>query len=215
MFEFVEREFSPDRAVYGIDEAGRGPLAGPLSLGLVQFTSQQLQEIETGTFLTGLGDSKKLTQKTRKRLQQVIEQECFFRQVFVSNASIDRFGLSYCIFRGIMKLTRGLRKENSVFLIDGNYKFEKFIEGRETFHYRSIIGGDTKVPSISAASIIAKERRDAYMRTLAESYPLYGFSSNMGYGTKQHRDSLLQYGVSKYHRKSFLKDIINSPLLFG
>lgn len=190
-------------------------MAGPISLGLVHLSNQQLADFESGIFLEGLNDSKKLRPQKRKKLNTILENQCFYRHTFISHKSIDRFGLSLCICKGIERLVRGLDRSESIFLIDGNYKFEKFLKAGEIFFYRSIVKGDSRVPSIAAASIIAKERRDAYMRVLSSRYPEYGFHANMGYGTKNHVEAIRKHGVCKFHRKSFLKETMDSPGLFN
>lgn len=215
MFDLVERDFSPSRTIFGIDEAGRGPLAGPLSMGLVHLTESQLSEIRKGNFLKGLNDSKKLSPKKRNLLRYEIEQNCLFRVAMISHRSIDRFGLSICIYKAILRLIRGFQPSKIFLLIDGNYRFEKYMNQKDKFEYQSIIQGDSRVYSIAAASIIAKEKRDEFMRNLSMRFPEYGFENNMGYGTLQHREAVKKIGFCRYHRLSFFSSGEESPGLFS
>lgn len=201
--QFVERNPPPGQTIYGIDEAGRGPLAGPLSLAIVSFSTEILSQIESGAILTGLNDSKKLTPHKREKLYKEILPISTWRHVFLSNRSIDRFGISHCIFKGIRKLIRDFLSPSSLFLIDGNYTFEKRFTREFSFSYVSIIKGDSKIITIAAASIVAKVKRDDYMRNLSIRFPHYKFESHFGYGTAVHRELIRTHGLTKYHRKTF------------
>ena len=209
----MEKDFFP-QTVYGIDEAGRGPLAGPLSLALVNFSREQLNEIHSQSLFMGLNDSKQLSSRKRKSLHTQIQSSAFYKHVFVSNKSIDRFGISFCIFRAIIMLIREIDLKDSILLVDGNYKFEKYFKSYRNFPYQSIIGGDSKVASIAAASIVAKENRDRYMVNLSSKYPQYGFETHMGYGTKKHLENIKKFGISRYHRRSYIHDAPDEPMLF-
>ncbi|MCE9500787.1 MAG: ribonuclease HII [Leptospira sp.] len=197
-----ELNFDPDKEICGVDEAGRGPLAGPLSLSMVYYSREALGNIFSGTILTELNDSKKLTAKTRERLYPEIHSHAsgVFHQ-FVSNNFIDQFGLTYSIFYGIDKMVSRSKLKAPFLLIDGNYNFSKF---NPKWKYQSIIKGDTKVASIASASIIAKVKRDSFMTSLNPKFPNYDFSSHKGYGTKKHLKEIETSGYSKIHRKSFL-----------
>jgi ribonuclease HII len=203
----------PKQTIFGIDEAGRGPLAGPLSLALVTFSPLALSEIESGKALSGLNDSKKLSFKKRNSLYTEILELGICRHVFISNRSIDLFGISYCIYKGILKLVKEFNTPNSLFLIDGNYKFEKKFSEQFSFSYQSVIKGDSRIITIAAASIIAKVRRDLLMIQLAEKFPGYGFEKNMGYGTARHLESISTLGLTKYHRKTYYHP--EEPSLFS
>ena len=203
----------PKQTIFGIDEAGRGPLAGPLSLALVTFSPLVTSEIKSGKVLSGLNDSKKLSAKKRNSLYSEILTLGTCRHTFISHRSIDLFGISRCIFKGILRLVRDFNTPKSLFLIDGNYKFEKRFSNKSSFSYQSIIKGDSKIITIAAASIIAKVRRDSFMIKLAEKFPGYGFDKNMGYGTSRHLESILNLGLTKYHRKTFYH--MEEPSLFS
>ncbi len=210
--EFVERNFPHKQTIIGIDEAGRGPLAGPLSIASVSFSSQVLTQIHEHSILQGLNDSKKISSSKREKLFSEIVSLSKWNHVFISNKSIDKFGISLCIFRGIKRLIRNYKPNEIQLLIDGNYKFEKYFTKNFSFEYQSIIQGDSKIISIASASIIAKVMRDNYMKKLAKKYPLYGFEKHMGYGTKQHSQKINEFGLTKYHRKTYIH--LREPGLF-
>ncbi len=203
----------PKQTIFGIDEAGRGPLAGPLSLALVTFSPAVLSKIESGEALSGLNDSKKLSSNKRKSLYTEILTIGTCRHTFISHRSIDLFGISFCIYKGILKLVREFNTHKSLFLIDGNYKFEKKFSEKSSFSYQSVVKGDSKIITIAAASIIAKVRRDLFMIQLAEKFPGYGFDKNMGYGTARHLESISNLGLTKYHRKTYYHP--EEPSLFS
>ena len=203
----------PKQTIFGIDEAGRGPLAGPLSLALVTFSPLALSAIESGKSLSGLNDSKKLSAKKRNSLYTEIITLGTCRHTFISHRSIDLFGLSHSIFKGILRLVKEFNTPESLFLIDGNYKFEKKFSEKFSFSYQSVVKGDSKIITIAAASIIAKVRRDSFMISLAKEFPGYGFEKNMGYGTAQHLEGILNLGLTKYHRKTFYHP--EEPSLFS
>ena len=210
--EFVERNFPHKQTIIGIDEAGRGPLAGPLSIASVSFSGQVLSQILEHSILQGLNDSKKISSSKREKLFSEIISISTWNHVFISNKSIDKFGISLCIFRGIKRLIRNYKQNEIQLLIDGNYKFEKYFTKNFSFEYLSIIKGDSKVVSIASASIIAKVMRDNYMKKVAKTYPQYGFDKNMGYGTKLHSQKINEFGLTKYHRKTYIH--LNEPGLF-
>lgn len=207
---FIPRELDfPDREVCGIDEAGRGPLAGPLSLGLVCFSKEVFQKALRGEVLQGIGDSKKLTGKKREELyEELLCLPLTISHVFLPAFVIDNRGLSWCIRRGIEKLLQKSRLKNSYLLIDGNYRFSPELGQTVGFSYESIVKGDERILSISAASIIAKVRRDRYMVKMDGKYPEYRFSVHKGYGTAMHQKIISEIGLSPIHRKSFCKNFI-------
>ncbi|MBE7411320.1 MAG: ribonuclease HII [Leptospiraceae bacterium] len=191
--------------VCGIDEAGRGPLAGPLSIALVQFSKEALNLIFERKILVDLNDSKKLSEKKRDSLFHEISlnAEKIVHQ-FISNNFIDKHGMSYSIFYGIQKLYKKSGLRNSLFLIDGNYKFTKYEGVENSFRYHSFIKGDSRIASIAAASIIAKVKRDRFMNSISKKYPEYEFEKHKGYGTSTHLQKIQEFGYSKIHRKSFI-----------
>ena len=200
----LEQEYS-NYQVFGFDEAGRGPLAGPLSLSILHFHLKDLHLIQSAEILPELNDSKKLSEKKRDLLFSQIPHFSSSFQIFISPKSIDKFGLSFCIFRGILSLLKKSGAQNPFLLIDGNYKFEKYFHDT-SFPYRSIIQGDSKVASIAGASIIAKVKRDRYMKELSLKYPDYEFEKHKGYGTERHRNKIKELGPTKHHRMTFLNE---------
>jgi len=207
---FLPRELDfPNHEVCGVDEAGRGPLAGPLSIALVCFPKNLLVKALQGEILNGIQDSKKLTEKKRLELyQQLFSLPIKIAHVFVPANFIDTMGISWCLQRGIQKLVQKSKISQPFLLIDGNYKFENKLEQPLNFYYESIVKGDQKILSISAASIIAKVKRDKYMLAIDSKYPNYKFAIHKGYGTALHIKLLQEFGLSKIHRKSFIRNII-------
>ncbi len=183
-----------------MDEAGRGCLAGPVSVGFVSFPKETLLKIHSGELLAGLNDSKKLSTRDREYFYQHIKKySLFWSVIFVSNRLIDQMNINQAIFRAIQKVFS--KNYEKLFLIDGNYNPK--IEGLK---YQSVVKGDSKFSCIAAASIIAKVSRDAYMKNKAFQYKNYGWERNFGYGTKIHRDAIQKYGITPLHRKTFIND---------
>jgi len=197
-------DYSPGVEICGVDEAGRGPLAGPLSLSVVHYSRDVLIEIFNRNILKELNDSKKLSSKVREKLLPEIQKyaSCIVHQ-FVSNRFIDRFGISYSIFYGIRKMVSKSKLKSPFLLIDGNYNFSRF---GPDWGYRSIVKGDSKIASIASASIVSKVKRDALMISMARKFPEYDFASHKGYGTKKHIAAIETFGSSKLHRISFLNN---------
>jgi len=168
----------------GIDEAGRGPFAGPL--------------VVAGAILkkpiNQLNDSKKLTEKKRETLFDIIKQKCEFHIVFKTNEEIDEFGISKCLSDSIKEIMKTLQAKQ--YLMDGNTAF-----GIGNLNY--LIKADGLIDEVSAASILAKVSRDRYMCEIAKEYPEYRFEKHKGYGTKAHIEAIKTYGFSPLHRKSF------------
>ena len=198
--------------VIGIDEVGRGPLAGPLCVGacLVQKNRERVF-LRT---VRGIKDSKQLTAEKREEwfialTEAERRRECKWQTIFVSPVFIDRCGMAwalrYAIRRVLQKL--GVSPKQALVLLDGGIKAPTIFSSQKT-----IIKGDEKISLISAASIVAKVRRDRYMVRLAKRYPQYGFEKHKGYGTKKHYDALEKHGISEVHRRSFLKKYITYTL---
>ena len=180
--------------ICGVDEAGRGPLAGPVCAAAV-ILPQGLQ-------LDGLNDSKKLTEKKRELLfPQIRERALSFSVAFADVEEIERLNILNATFLAMNRAIEGLALRPQLALIDGNRNRGIEIESR------CIIGGDGKCASIAAASILAKVSRDHLMMKLAKEYPQYGFEKHKGYGTKAHYEALRKYGPSPVHRLSFLKSL--------
>ena len=170
----------------GIDEAGRGPLAGPLVVaGVILFEDIQ-----------NLADSKVLSEKKREKLFDEIKQKSKYHIVFKSAKQIDDLGISFCIKESILEIMKTLQNDASSFLMDGNTNF-----GIENLQKE--IKADAKYKEVSAASILAKVSRDRFMDSISENYPEYNFKKHKGYGTKAHVDAIKEFGRSDIHRFSF------------
>lgn len=183
----------------GIDEAGRGPLAGPVSVGAVMVKS----DFDFSIF-KNLKDSKKLSESKREEFFEVINKKIKYKVVMVSNKIIDKKGISYAIRFATKFLLKKLNpniKNTKVFL-DGSLK------APEEFTQETIIKGDEKIPAISLASIMAKVTRDRYMKKISDKYPAFNFDIHKGYGTKGHIEAIKKHGPSELHRKSFISRII-------
>ena len=192
----IENEYRSQgiELICGVDEAGRGPLAGPVCAAAV-ILPQGLQ-------LDGLNDSKKLTEKKRELLfPQIRERALSFSVAFADVEEIERMNILNATFLAMNRAIEGLALRPQLALIDGNRNRGIEIESR------CIIGGDGKCASIAAASILAKVSRDHLMMKLAKEYPQYGFEKHKGYGTKAHYEALRKYGPSPVHRLSFLKSL--------
>ncbi|MEE4450292.1 ribonuclease HII [Novosphingobium resinovorum] len=185
------------RYVIGVDEAGRGPLAGPVVAGAVVLCKPRP---------SGLDDSKKLSALRRSELEATIKRRCRWAVGVVDVEEIDRlniFGATMlAMTRAVAALCAAIGEEPGEVLVDGNMT----PHGRREewrWNARPIIGGDAIEPCISAASIIAKEHRDRIMRDLALVHPHYGWERNAGYGTPQHLAALREHGPTRHHRRSF------------
>lgn len=176
----------------GVDEAGRGPLAGPVCAAAVILP--QNCEIQ------GLNDSKKLTEKKREALFDVIcAAAVSYGIAFATVEEIEEYNILGATFMAMNRAVARLDPVPELALIDGNRNTGIQIPSR------CIVGGDGKCADIAAASVLAKVTRDRYMRQMAELYPQYGFEKHKGYGTKAHYDAIRAYGPSPIHRPSFLR----------
>ena len=185
----------------GCDEAGRGPLAGPVFAAAVILPKDFHHPL--------LNDSKKMTEKARETLRPIIEREAIAWAVEeVSAEEIDTINILNASIAGMQRAVRKLSVKPEYLLIDGN-RFKPF----DDYKYQCIVKGDAKFTSIAAASVLAKTYRDEYMRTLALKHPEYGWERNMGYPTKEHIEAIRQHGYTAQHRKSFhVKEL--EPTLF-
>ena len=175
--------------IMGIDEVGRGSLAGPLVVGAVSLN----------TTIDGVADSKQLTKNKRSQLAATIYMQASFVTLgWVWPHEIDAQGLTAATTSAIQRALQGLTPGKDTIIIDGNYNYLPGIANVQT-----IIGADKIIPSVSAASIVAKVARDSYMHSMAKYYPAYGFADNVGYGTKAHIEQLNINGSSAIHRLSF------------
>jgi ribonuclease HII len=193
----------------GIDEAGRGPWAGPVFAGLVVLTKEQQSKLSD----LGINDSKKLSVKKRDSLYPaILENSTYCKVKYLSAEDIDKIG----IYKATQKLIQLLACDLATnmpqlftnpgtnILIDGQFPGLKLLDEKSRIlSHECIIKGDEKEPSISAASILAKVRRDEYMTKLALKYPNYQFEKHKGYGTKLHMEMLQKYGLCEEHRRSF------------
>ncbi len=178
------------RTIAGVDEAGRGPLAGPVVAAAVVFP--------VGTILKGVEDSKKLTEKRREELFPLIQDQAITVGVgIVDHEAIDRINILRATILAMHKAIDELTVKPDIVIVDGN-SFS-----HETLQYQNIIDGDEKSFTIAAASIIAKVTRDRLMRSYHLQYPVYGFAQHKGYGTKQHLEAIKRYGPCPIHRRSF------------
>lgn len=182
--------------VCGIDEAGRGPLAGPVCAAAVI--------LPTDLEIDGLNDSKKLTEKKREALFDVVKEKALaYSIVMVDEKVIDEINILQATLLAMRNAVEGLEIKPDAALIDGNQKPGLGIEER------TVVKGDAKSMSIAAASILAKVSRDRFMLELDEKYPQYQFAKHKGYGTKLHYECIEQFGISPVHRLTFLKKILD------
>lgn len=175
----------------GCDEAGRGPLAGPVFAASVILPADFHHPL--------LNDSKKMTEKARNILREVIEREALAWAVEkVDPCEIDSINILNASITGMQRAVRRLRVKPEFLLIDGN-RFKPF----DGYDYQCIVKGDGKYAPIAAASVLAKTWRDEYMRELAKQFPEYGWDRNMGYPTKEHIEAIKKHGYTPHHRMSF------------
>ena len=189
----------------GCDEAGRGPLAGPVYAAAVILPKDFHHPL--------LNDSKQMTEKNRDLLRPIIEREAVAWAVEAVQAEeIDTLNILWASVTGMQRAVLRLDPRPQFLLIDGN-KFRPF-EGYGFKDYRTVVHGDATYASIAAASVLAKTHRDEFMRKIATDYPEYGWDRNMGYPTPEHIEAIRRYGYTPWHRKSFtVKEL--EPSLFG
>lgn len=181
--------------IAGVDEAGRGPLAGPVYAAAVI--------LPDGAELTGINDSKKLTPKKREELFEKITEIAISYAIFsVDEKEIDEINILNATHKAMNGAVNSLSQKPDYVIIDGNS-----IKGMKIDH-ETVVKGDAKSISIAAASILAKVSRDRYIDKMGEVYPEYGFEKHKGYGTKAHTDAILKYGVCPIHRRTFLKKLL-------
>lgn len=179
----------------GIDEAGRGPLAGPVVAAVVVF--------KQGTKIEGINDSKKLSESKREELFDIIKNEALDYGIgIVQREEIDEYNILNATYMAMKKALNCLKQTPDYLLVDAAHVPDIDIE------QKSIIKGDSKSISIAAASILAKVTRDHIMYEYDKIYPEYGFESHKGYGTDKHYQAIREHGITPIHRKSFLKNIL-------
>ncbi len=177
----------------GVDEAGRGPLAGPVVAAAVIFPK--------GVVVPGINDSKKLTAVQREDLFEVIKQKALaYAYSEADHKEIDQYNILSASLRAMSRAVGQLNPSAGFILIDGNKKFETAVPSE------AVVKGDGKSLCIAAASIIAKVVRDRIMDELDKEYPVYNWSHNKAYPTRDHIQAVLKYGASPYHRLTFLKN---------
>lgn len=186
--------------IIGIDEAGRGPLAGPVAVAAV---AALIKDFKNKKILFGIKDSKKLTAKQREEWKNTIIKNFFYEVSLVGVGIIDKNGIVSAINTALVRNLKKLKKKinfhpsECFIMLDGSLKAPK------QYAQETIIKGDEKIPLISAASIIAKTHRDKKMINIHKKNPLYGFDLNKGYGTEFHINKIKELGITPYHRKSF------------
>ena len=195
LYEFDSQLRSDHGLFCGVDEAGRGPLAGPVCCAACILPED--------VRIDGLNDSKKISEKKREALFDEIRAKALcFNIVFVDSETIDRINILAATMLGMKQAVEGLVSVPAFAAIDGNKVPDLSIPAE------SFVKGDARSASIAAASVLAKVSRDRLMREYAEKYPQYGFEKHKGYGTKQHYEAIEKYGVLPIHRRTFLKGII-------
>ncbi|MBE6871674.1 MAG: ribonuclease HII [Ruminococcaceae bacterium] len=193
----IENEYfeSGIETICGVDEAGRGPLAGPVCAAAVI--------LPQGLIIDGLNDSKKLTEKKREKLFDVIcENAIAYSIATASVEEIEQINILNAALLAMRRAVEGLNVQPELALIDGN------TTRGLPFNAKAVVGGDAKSASIAAASVLAKVTRDRYMLEMAKQYPQYAFEKHKGYGTAEHVRNLHEYGPCEIHRPSFLKKIL-------
>ena len=181
--------------VLGIDEAGRGPLAGPVVVAGVIMKKE--------SYLVGVRDSKKITEKVRKELyDKILEDALYYDIQIVEPYDIDKYNILEATKKGAEKIIYNLKDKTDIILLDA-------LKNLDTcdIESKSIIKGDDTSYAISCASILAKVTRDNLMEVYSEIYPEYNFLKNKGYGTKEHYEAIKNHGILDIHRKSFLKTL--------
>lgn len=179
-------------SICGVDEAGRGPLAGPVCAAAVI--------LPKGLEIPGLNDSKKLTDKRRRELFPLIQEKAIaYGIAFASHEEIDEINILQATFLAMERALAQLKIQPELALIDGNRQKDFGIK------VETVVKGDSRSANIAAASVLAKVMRDLYMEQMAQEYPGYGFEVHKGYGTKAHYQALTELGPSPIHRMSFLR----------
>ena len=193
---------STSAVIVGVDEVGRGPLAGPVTAAAVFFDRQKI----TSDLLTKIDDSKKIAQKKRATISKQIESIAIIGIGWASSGEIDQLNILEATMLAMQRAISSLQKQ---IILDPDYIL---IDGNKVpcldFPSKAIVRGDEKSLSIAAASIVAKSTRDAFMTSLSKLYPAYGWEKNAGYGTHEHLAAIEREGITVHHRRS-LKPIAN------
>lgn len=193
----IKLEKISGKYICGVDEAGRGPLAGPVVVASVIF--------KENSFIEGVRDSKKLSEKKREILFDKIIKSCLeYKIEAIDNKFIDEINILQSTMLGIENCLTKLESNDFKLLIDGNY-FKLRNNLHEKYDYETIIDGDDKIFEISCASILAKVTRDRLMKEYDKIYPQYLFAKNKGYGTPEHIERIKEYGICEIHRETFCR----------
>lgn len=203
LFEFDKQLLSSCKFLIGTDEAGRGPAAGGVFAAAVHINNFDIEKD-----LQKLNDSKKLSKKVREELYDVIINNTVNSVVCIEVEEIEKYNILNCSLKAMKLACENVIKdcgENPILtVVDGNRLIKNY-----DYPQKFIVKGDAKSASIACASILAKVTRDRYMKKLDEEFPQYNWRKNAGYLTKEHSEAILKYGVTKYHRKSFLKNLLS------
>ena len=188
----LKSNFSDSNFEAGVDEVGRGSLAGPITAAAVILPKDYRNN--------ELNDSKKLSEKKRNELKNIIEKDSIDFAIFsIAPSTIDKINILNSTFEAMHGALCNLKTTPSFIIVDGN-KFKKF----KNIDYKCIVKGDAKYQNIAAASILAKSYRDSYMIDQHKRFPVFGWDKNKGYGTKFHIINIEKHGITELHRKSFL-----------
>lgn len=195
----------PPECIVGIDEAGRGPLAGPVAVGAVKVGRDFNKK-----FFKGIKDSKQLSEEERLMWFELAKEahrkgDLDFSVTLISHSVIDRHGITKAVHMGVKRnlLKLAVPPQGSHIFLDGLLKAPVEFE-----HQLTVIRGDEKIPIISLASIVAKITRDKHMQKISKKYPGYGFERHKGYATNEHRKAIALFGVTPIHRTTFLSKIL-------
>lgn len=188
MVDFEIENKYKGKIIAGVDEAGRGPLAGPVVAAAVI--------VNQSNFIDGIKDSKKIPKKKRQDLYNFITENYCYAIGVVSSEEIDKINILEATKKACLIAVKSLKISPEIVIVDGNMKFPDT-------RFNSIVKGDDKSYSIAAASIIAKVTRDRLMASLSIDYPVYDWHKNSGYGTKYHLEAIREHGITSQHRKSF------------
>lgn len=208
-----DKNISEDLFIIGLDEAGRGPVAGPVMAGAVCL---DIDNKEAAKFLKYLDDSKKFSSnpKLRKKISDEIKQNSIYSIQECSLKEIQKYNILQASLLAMKKAALEVisqlgekKKEKLLFLVDGKISIPHF-----KYRQKTVVKGDSLSASIAAASILAKVHRDEFMIKLSEEFPIYEWQKNKGYGTKAHLDAIREHGICKWHRKSFLEKVLTPQL---
>lgn len=197
LFSF-DRQYS-EKIIVGIDEAGRGPLAGPVSAAAVVLDYGRMEE------LAGINDSKKISPKKREDLYRVIQSVAVDKKtVMVDHYNIDEINILQASLLAMKKAVEGLETEWDILLVDGNRKIPGIPEEKQV----TVVKGDSTSACIAAASILAKVERDRFMEEIDRNYPEYEFAKHKGYPTARHIKKIKEHGICPFHRKTFCSKFV-------